>query len=151
MKQLFKTIFKYRLSSILTLVSLVVAFLGIIVLTLYVSYERSFDGFHKNKNDIYLMSFKYDMGSSLPVPMEELIRHEVPRLSEVLSCANGGTMSFTVLTRHRDAIRKKQCMLLPISLRCLISAHHGRCQNGTFCSQQCGPFGNYGSKHFWYC
>src|SRR5690554_4881062 len=57
LKQLFKTIIKYRLSSGLTLISLVVAFLGIIVLSLYVSYEQSFDGFHENKDDIYLMSF----------------------------------------------------------------------------------------------
>ncbi|MEA4948104.1 MAG: FtsX-like permease family protein [Petrimonas sp.] len=34
-KQLFKAIFKYRLSSVLTLISLVVAFLGIIVLSLW--------------------------------------------------------------------------------------------------------------------
>ena len=53
MKKIFKTIAKYRLSSILTLISLVVAFLGIVVLTLYVSHERSFDGFHKNSDDIY--------------------------------------------------------------------------------------------------
>jgi putative ABC transport system permease protein len=81
-RQLFKNIFKYRLSSVLTLVSLVVAFLGIIVLSLYVSYERSFDGFHKNKNDIYLMSFKYDMGSALPIPMEQLIREKVPEIEK---------------------------------------------------------------------
>ena len=81
-KQLFKTIAKYRLSSILTLISLVVAFLGIIVLTLYVSYEKSFDGFHKNKNDIYLTSFNVDMGSALPIPMEELIRKEIPEIEK---------------------------------------------------------------------
>lgn len=34
-KQLFKAIFKYRLSSVLTLISLVVVFLGIIVLSLW--------------------------------------------------------------------------------------------------------------------
>lgn len=79
-RQLFKTILRYRLSSALTLVSLVVAFLGIIVLSLYVSYERSFDNFHKNKKDIYLMSFNHDMGSSIPIPMVELIRNEVPEI-----------------------------------------------------------------------
>jgi len=108
MKQLFKTIFKYRLSSILTLVSLVVAFLGIIVLTLYVSYERSFDGFHKNKNDIYLMSFKYDMGSSLPVPMEELIRHEVPEIERSVVMREWWNNEFYRTDQTpRDAIRKK--------------------------------------------
>lgn len=83
-KQLFKNIFKYRLSSALTLTSLVVAFLGIIVLSLYVSYERSFDDFHKSKNDIYLMSFSIDkdMASNLPVPMMELIQNEVPEVEK---------------------------------------------------------------------
>ncbi len=108
MKRIFKTIYKYRLSSVLTLISLVVAFLGIIVLTLYVSYERSFDGFHKNKNDIYLMSFKYDMGSSLPVPMEELIRHEVPEIERSVVMREWWNNGFYRTDQTpRDAIRKK--------------------------------------------
>ncbi|HHU26824.1 MAG TPA: hypothetical protein GXZ56_09435 [Bacteroidales bacterium] len=82
MKKIFRTIVKYRLSSILTLISLVVAFLGIIVLTLYVSYERSFDGFHKNRDDIYLLSFNNQGGSSLPVPMSELIKANVPEIEK---------------------------------------------------------------------
>ena len=82
MKKIFRTIVKYRLSSILTLISLVVAFLGIIVLTLYVSHERSFDGFHKNRKDIYLMSFNTQGGPSLPVPMSELIQTNVPEIEK---------------------------------------------------------------------
>ena len=108
MRQLFKTIMRYRLSSGLTLLSLVVAFLGIIVLTLYVSYERSFDGFHKNKNDIYLMSFKYDIGSSLPVPMEELIRHEVPEIERSVVMREWWDNEFYRTDQApRDAIRNK--------------------------------------------
>ena len=99
MKKIFRTIVKYRLSSILTLISLVVAFLGIIVLTLYVSHERSFDGFHKNRKDIYLMSFNTQGGSSLPVPMSELIQTNVPKLKKAPLCANGGITSFVVSTR----------------------------------------------------
>lgn len=86
LKQILKTITKYRLSSALSLISLVVAFLGIIVLTIYVSYERSFDNFHKNVDDIYLMSFKYDMGSSLPVPMRDFITNEVPEIENSAIC-----------------------------------------------------------------
>ena len=57
LKHLLKKIFRYRLSSALTLLSLVIAFLGIIMLSLYASYEYSFDTFHKSKDDIYLFSF----------------------------------------------------------------------------------------------
>ncbi|NLN96348.1 MAG: FtsX-like permease family protein [Bacteroidales bacterium] len=80
LKQILKTITKYRLSSALSLMSLVVAFLGIIVLTLYVSYEKSFDNFHKDGDDIYLMSFKHSMGSALPVPMRDFIKNEIPEI-----------------------------------------------------------------------
>lgn len=108
-RQLFKTIFKYRLSSALTLTSLVVAFLGIIVLSLYVSYERSFDDFHTNKNDIYLMSFKIeDMGSALPVPMGELIKSEVPEIERMVIMREWWNNEFCRTDQTpKDAIRAK--------------------------------------------
>ena len=57
LKHLFKTILRYRLSSGLTLLSLVIAFLGVIMLSLYITYERSFDTFHSNGKNTYLFSF----------------------------------------------------------------------------------------------
>ena len=57
LKHIFKKIFRYQLSSALTLLSLVIAFLGVIMLSLYATYEHSFDSFHKSKDDIYLFSF----------------------------------------------------------------------------------------------
>ncbi len=108
-RQLFKTIFKYRLSSVLTLTSLVVAFLGIIVLSLYVSYEHSFDDFHTNKKDIYLMSFKIeDMGSALPVPMGELIKSEVPEIERMVIMREWWNNEFCRTDQTpKDAIRAK--------------------------------------------
>ncbi len=82
LKQLLKTIFKYRLSSGLTILSLLVAFLGIIILSLYVNYERSFDKFHKNGDDTYLFSYNFDMGAGLPIPMGQLIKDEVPEIDK---------------------------------------------------------------------
>ena len=86
LKQILKTITKYRLSSVLSLISLVVAFLGIIVLTLYVSYEKSFDNFHNDGDDIYLMSLKHSLGSALPVPMCELVKSQVPEIANSTIC-----------------------------------------------------------------
>ncbi len=84
LRQLLKTIFKYRLSSGLTILSLMVAFLGIIVLSLYVSYERSFDRFHKNGDDTYLFSYNVDMGAGLPIPMGKLIKDKIPDIEEFI-------------------------------------------------------------------
>ncbi|MCK9236384.1 MAG: ABC transporter permease [Bacteroidales bacterium] len=93
-KQILKTITKYRLSSALSLISLVVAFLGIIVLTLYVSYENSFDNFHKDGDDIYLMSFKHSLGSALPVPMCELVKSQVPEIESSAICWSPNNYTF---------------------------------------------------------
>ncbi len=84
LKQLLKTIFKYRLSSGLTILSLVVAFLGIIILSLYVSYERSFDKFHKNGDDIYRICFGYDNGANMPVPMKKLVEDNIPEVENAV-------------------------------------------------------------------
>ncbi|MCK9291221.1 MAG: FtsX-like permease family protein [Bacteroidales bacterium] len=85
-KQILKTITKYRLSSTLSLISLVVGFLGIIVLTLYVSFESSYDNFHHKRDDIYLMSFQFDGGSFVPIPMSEEIRKEIPEVVNGVIC-----------------------------------------------------------------
>ncbi len=77
LKHLFKTILRYRLSSGLTLLSVVVAFLGIIMLTLYITYERSFDNFHKNKNDIYLLSFN-NRDFWLPALLSDELKNNIP-------------------------------------------------------------------------
>jgi len=105
MKKILKNIFKYRLSSFLTLISLVIAFLGIIVLTLYVSYERSFDMFHKNKDNIYLMSFNTGGGSSLPAPMDELIKANVPEIEKSFIMWGWGNNEFCRTDQTRkDAV-----------------------------------------------
>lgn len=107
-KQLIKTIVKYRLSSALTLSSLVVAFLGIIVLSLYVSYEKSFDRFHKNGNEIYLVSFNLNHGSSLPVPLAELIMTEVPEVEQSMVMNDyWNNLLYTPDKSRKDAIRAK--------------------------------------------
>jgi putative ABC transport system permease protein len=54
------------------------------------------------------MSFKYDMGSSLPVPMEELIRHEVPEIERSVVMREWWNNEFYRTDQTpRDAIRKK--------------------------------------------
>lgn len=55
-KQVFRTIYKFKLSSFLTMSSLIISYLGVIVLTFYVSYETSYDKYHNDSDRIYMLS-----------------------------------------------------------------------------------------------
>ncbi len=82
LKRILKTILKYRTSSVLTLFSLVISFVGIIVLTLYVSFEKSFDHFHENARSVYrLESRAYT--SWLPATMCEIIKKDIPEVKAI--------------------------------------------------------------------
>lgn len=62
LKQIFRTIFRYKLSSLMTMSSLIIAYLGVIILTFYVSYETSYDKYNKDSDRIYLLSSsKFDI------------------------------------------------------------------------------------------
>ncbi|MDY0200526.1 MAG: ABC transporter permease [Tenuifilaceae bacterium] len=82
LKHLLKKIFRYRLSSALTLLSLVIAFLGIIMLSLYASYEYSFDTFHKSKDDIYLFSF--NKVPFVPAPLADELQRDIPEIQNAI-------------------------------------------------------------------
>ncbi len=83
LKHLFKTIFRYRLSSGLTLLSLVIAFVGVILLTLYVTYERSFDNFHKRGEDTYLFSLNNNQ-FWLPALLADELKKGIPEAEHAL-------------------------------------------------------------------
>lgn len=86
-KRIIKSILKYRISSSLTLLSLIISFTGIIILTLYVSFEKSYDRFHKNANSIYRVELV--QGSSfLPGNLGPIIKQNIPETKAVTRIAS---------------------------------------------------------------
>ena len=81
-KHLLKSLLKYKVSSGLTLLSLVISFSGIIVLTLYVSFEKSYDAFHENAENIYRLEGR-DYGCSVPAVAENLIKEATPEIEKI--------------------------------------------------------------------
>jgi putative ABC transport system permease protein len=81
---MFKTLVKYKTSSLLTLISLIISLLGIIILTLYVSFERSFDRFHTNASSIYrLETIAY--GGSVPATLRNIIPEQIPEVDKLVT------------------------------------------------------------------
>ena len=86
-KRILKSVLKYKTSSGLTLLSLIISFTGIIILTLYVSWEKSFDKFHENASSVYRLETKM-YGSAVPAIMGKIIRENTPEV-EALSATWG--------------------------------------------------------------
>lgn len=78
-KRILKSALKYKTSSSLTILSLIISFFGILILTLYVSYEKSFDGFHKNEKQIYRLSTKL-RGASVPAVFSTVLQENIPEV-----------------------------------------------------------------------
>lgn len=81
-KRILKAVLKYRTSSVLTMISLVVSFVGMIVLTLYVSFEKSFDRFHEKGSLVYRLETKA-YGSSVPAAITDVIEKSVPEVDQL--------------------------------------------------------------------
>ena len=81
-KRIMKSILRYKTSSGLTMLSLIISFLGVLILTLYVSYEKSFDRFHQNKDQVYRLSTK-SYGAAVPSVMTELIQQNIPEVEAI--------------------------------------------------------------------
>ena len=82
LKRTCKSILKYKTSSILTLLSLIISFTGIIILGLYVSFEKSFDQFHENVESVYRLETK-EGGGWLPAAMSQVIKENVPEIEAI--------------------------------------------------------------------
>ena len=81
-KRILKSILKYKTSSGLTLLSLVISFTGIIILSLYVCFEKSFDRFHKNGDSVYRLELRGE-GSWLPAKMSPVIKQNIPEIKAI--------------------------------------------------------------------
>ncbi|MDP0488208.1 MAG: ABC transporter permease [Fusobacterium sp. JB020] len=81
-KHIFRTLFRYKLSTFVNIVSLFIAFWGIIILSLFISNETSYDNYHKNKDRIYILG----IGSNsfiFPTIFKKIIEADNPLYEEV--------------------------------------------------------------------
>ena len=82
LKRILKSILKYKTSSGLTLLSLIIAFTGIIILALYVSWEKSFDKFHENADSVYRLETSL-YNDRVPAKIGKIIRENVPEVEKL--------------------------------------------------------------------
>ncbi len=81
-RRIFKTIFKYRIASLMTIGSLIISFSGMIILVLYVSFEKSYDRLNKNYQSVYRIETQ-QYGSHIPAVMGVEIKNDIPEIESL--------------------------------------------------------------------
>ncbi|MCH4897168.1 ABC transporter permease [Marinilabiliaceae bacterium JC040] len=81
-KHIFRTLFRYKLSTFVNIVSLFIAFWGIIILSLFISNEISYDNYHKDKDRIYMLGIGSDI-FYFPTPIKKIIEKDNPLYEEI--------------------------------------------------------------------
>ncbi|MDD4646064.1 MAG: ABC transporter permease [Bacteroidales bacterium] len=82
-KQILKVLIKYKTSSWLTILSLVISFLGIITISLYVTFEKSYDQFHANAKSIYRLETR-EYGCNVPAMLSDEISKNTPEVEKLV-------------------------------------------------------------------
>ncbi len=110
-----RSIAKSRLFTTINLVGLSVAMSCFIMVSLYVHYELTYDQFHDDVADIYLVKLKYaeDYGGGynqfLPAVFADLIKEGTPGLEEVTTTLSGAGNMNTV--KNEELIQERYCTL----------------------------------------
>jgi len=102
--QVYKSTLKYPISTSLNILSLVIAFSGIISILLYVSYEKSFDKHHENYDQIYRVLFGKD-GTSITAAFSPVLRQNAPNISAITPVWFRKNYASKVLSENKDDFR----------------------------------------------
>lgn len=101
LKSTIRNLFRNKTFSLLNILGLALAFTSVIIIYLWISDELSFDTFHKDSDDIYLVYKEYNVGGetdqnpSTPYPLAYTLREELPEVIEA-----------TKFTRSQSVVKK---------------------------------------------
>ena len=109
MKKIYQSIIKYPVSTVLNILSMVIAFSGIITLVLYVNYENSFDKHHTNYERIYKLQIGKDDGT-LPAVLTPLLTENISDISAISPTWDRSYWMSTQKNADKDQTYHLSCM-----------------------------------------
>ena len=72
---------KYRLQSVVSIVSLAIGFACFALASMWIKYETTYDAFHKDAENLYVLM--YGKSTSTPSKLEPRLLHELPQLEKL--------------------------------------------------------------------
>jgi putative ABC transport system permease protein len=97
LKSTFRNLLRNKTFTLLNLLGLALAFTSVIIIYLWVSDELSFDTFHDDVDDIYLVYKEYQVGGgidqnpSTPFPLGNALVQEIPEVIQSTKFVRGGS------------------------------------------------------------
>ncbi len=82
LKSIFKSIVRYPTSLVFSILSLLIAFTGIITLVLYISHEYGYDTFNKHYDTIYKVNIGNE-GTTVPAKIAPIIRENISEIEDI--------------------------------------------------------------------
>jgi len=109
MKTILRSIKRYPVSTGLNVLSLIIAFSGIITILLYISFENSFDKHNENYETVYKVQVGKD-GSSVPAVMSTVIKRDVPEIAAITPVFFRNYLFSLPNTKDKDKFYRKSIM-----------------------------------------
>ena len=111
-KTAWRNVVKHKHSSLINIAGLVVGFAAFLMIFLVIRYEKSFDTFHKNANDIYRVvrvgknPVNREYRTGVPSPVTPAIRKDYPQLKNVAAIMNPGSQQVNIIAPDGSVLKK---------------------------------------------
>ena len=73
---------KYRLQSVVSIVSLAIGFACFALASMWIKYETTYDAFHKDAENLHVLMF--GKSTSVPNKLDTRLLHELPQLERIV-------------------------------------------------------------------
>ncbi|MEO6001135.1 MAG: ABC transporter permease, partial [Chitinophagaceae bacterium] len=111
-KTAWRNVIKHKHSSLINIAGLVVGFSAFLMIFLVIRYEKSFDIFNKNANEIYRVvrvgknPVNREYRTGVPAPVTSTIRHDYPQLKNVAAILNSGSQQINITAPDGSVLKK---------------------------------------------
>jgi len=103
---------RHKTNSIINIAGLIVGFTAFLLIFLVIRYEKSFDNFHPNKDNIYRVvrigraAINKEYRTGVPVPVTAAIRTDFPQLARAAAIQSDNQVQVSIPTSDKNAPRK---------------------------------------------
>src|SRR5438270_5309149 len=111
-KTAFRNVLKHKASSIINVAGLMVGFAAFLLIFLIVEYQKSFDTFHRNKNNIYRVvrvgksSENREYRAGVPFPVTLGLRTDFPQLANAAAIYGDHDVQVLVMAPDGSTLKK---------------------------------------------